>query len=429
MRPGPRGLLGSLAVLTILTLAQEVSGQGVPVPETCTACHLDLEEERLRRPAELFQEDIHAERGFGCLECHGNPRTGAPPAPSEGFLGVPARTSVPAMCGRCHSDPDFMRDFDPAIRVDQVTEYHSSVHGRRLRELGDPDVATCVSCHPAHRIKPPSDPESSVYALNVAELCGSCHADETLMASRGQGADQLDLYRTSVHGRLMFEEGDVSAPTCNDCHGNHGATPPGVASVHAVCGQCHATMEEFFNENRHNGIFTEAGLPGCSTCHGHHDVIRPSDEDLREKNREVCQSCHEPGEAWTHELLVMAVLLDSLKAEERRSDSILAEAENLGMEVSQARFELEDVATALTSARASIHAFRVEPVLEEVEGGLEITDRAQARGMEALEEHGFRRRGLAASVAIILVLVAGLALKIRQIERTSSHKERQAHGS
>ena len=43
----------------------------------------------------------------------------------------------------------FMKRYNPSLRVDQVAEYATSVHGRRLRELSDPKVATCASCHPA----------------------------------------------------------------------------------------------------------------------------------------------------------------------------------------------------------------------------------------------------------------------------------------
>lgn len=407
------------AGLVLLADASAIGAQGVPVPETCTACHLRLEEEHLRRPAELFRTDVHAEAGFGCLECHGNPEGTGAPDPTAGFLSVPQKTEIPALCGRCHSDPELMRDYDPSLRVDQVTEYYTSIHGKRLREVGDPDVATCVDCHPTHQIKPPSDPESSVYATNVAETCATCHADEGLMSRHDMEADQFEIYRASVHGQMLFEEGDVSSPTCNDCHGNHGAAPPGVASVQRVCGQCHATQDGLFTENEHDEHFLEAGLSGCNACHGHHDVESPVDEDLRRKNEEVCRSCHPVGSSYAFELPAMAYLIDSLQVDRHWADSILDRAENLGMEVSQARFELEDVSTALTQARTAIHAFRLEPVREEVEAGLQVTSRAGARGQDALDEHRFRREGLAASVTIILILILALALKIRQIERSS----------
>ena len=68
-------------------------------------------------------------------------------------------------------------------------------------------------------------------------------------------------------------------------------------------------------------------------------------------------------------------------------------------------------------ARAAIHGFNLDSVNTEVKPGLEISDKAGARGVSALDELQFRRKGLAVSVLIILALVVGLVLKIRQMER------------
>ena len=67
-------------------------------------------------------------------------------------------------------------------------------------------------------------------------------------------------------------------------------------------------------------------------------------------------------------------------------------------------------------ARAAVHAFRVEPVELVAEAGLAIGAKAHARELRALEELKFRRRGLAVSV-VVVALIAGLVLKIRQLER------------
>ena len=96
---------------------------------------------------------------------------------------------------------------------------------------------------------------------------------------------------------------------------------------------------------------------------------------------------------------------------------MLAEATNVGMEVSQAEFELEDVNNALTLARNAIHSFHIEPVRENVAAGLKLTATGYGRGKAALDEHRFRRVGLGVSTLIIFGLIAGLVLKIRQIER------------
>jgi hypothetical protein len=87
------------------------------------------------------------------------------------------------------------------------------------------------------------------------------------------------------------------------------------------------------------------------------------------------------------------------------------------MEVSQAQFELNEAKNALVKARATMHAFTIEAVKREIEPGLQISAKAYERGVRALEELQFRRKGLAVSVVIILALIGGLVFKIRQLER------------
>ena len=80
--------------------------------------------------------------------------------------------------------------------------------------------------------------------------------------------DQLARWQQSVHARALVERGDLSAPTCNDCHGNHGAMPPGVESVTFVCGQCHGREASLFRASAkhegfvaHNEMFRELDHP------------------------------------------------------------------------------------------------------------------------------------------------------------------------
>jgi hypothetical protein len=96
-----------------------------------------------------------------------------------------------------------------------------------------------------------------------------------------------------------------------------------------------------------------------------------------------------------------------------RARGVLEEAENRGMEVSQALFELEDLSNSLTRARAAIHSFHTETVAEALQPGFVVARTAWDRGLGALAEHRFRRVGLAYSSAIILALIASLLLKIR----------------
>jgi len=402
-----------------------VSGRPTPLAaqqrsESCTTCHLEIGDERLAKPVKQFGEDIHSAKGFGCVACHGGDAKEAGMEamdPAKGYIGKPERRQITQVCGRCHSDAQFMKRYNPSLRVDQVAEYATSVHGRRLRELGDPKVAICVSCHPAHSIKPPADPRSSVHPLRVAETCGRCHADAKYMEPYKIPTDQLQKYKESVHWQLMLVKGDLSAPTCNDCHGNHGAAPPGISWVGNVCGQCHTVMAEFFAKSVHRKAFAQMGAPGCATCHNNHDIKAASDDMLGLGDKAVCAVCHASGDKGGKAAVEMRQLLDSLNGESDKARAILIQAERAGMEVSQAQFDLNGAKDALVKARAAVHAFTVQAVKKEAEAGLTISAKAYARGVRALDELQFRRKGLAVSLVVILALIVGLVFKIRQLDR------------
>ena len=413
-------VLACLVLLALLAWPSPASAQ--QQAESCATCHLETGDDRLANPAREFPQDIHAAKGFGCVACHGGDAKEAGMEamdPAKGYIGKPERRQVAQVCGRCHSDAQFMKRYNPALRVDQVAEYVTSVHGRRLRELGDPKVATCVSCHPAHSIKPPSDPRSSVHPLKVADTCGRCHADAKYMESYRIPTDQLQKYKESVHWQMMSVKGDLSAPTCNDCHGNHGAAPPGVSWVGNVCGQCHTVMAGLFAKSVHAKVFVEMGTPGCATCHSNHEIKPASDEMLGLGDKAVCAGCHSGDDKGGKAATAMRALIDSLGSELDKSRAILLQAERAGMEVSQAQFDLNGAKHALVKARAAVHGFAVEAVKKEAEPGLAISAKAYGRGVRALDELQFRRKGLGVSLVIILVVIVGLVFKIRQIDRRS----------
>jgi len=371
-------------------------------------------------PAKAFDGDIHKAKGFGCVACHGGDANAAGMEAmdrAKGFIGVPKRQQIPQVCGRCHADAAFMKRYNPSLRVDQVAEYESSVHGSRLRQLGDPKVATCASCHPAHNIRPPSDPKSSVYPLHVADTCGRCHGDAKYMAGYKIPTDQVAKYKTSVHWKAMTDKGDLSAPTCNDCHGNHGAVPPGVSFVGNVCGQCHSLTADLFKKSVHAKVFAEMGNPGCATCHENHGIQPPGDFMLGLGDKAVCSTCHGADDKGGKTATEMRALIDSLSGETQKANAILLQANHAGMEVSQAQFDLNGAKDALVKARTAVHSYTVAPVKQEVEVGLAISSKAYARGIRAMQDLRFRRVWLTIFLVVVLALAAGLVMKIRQVDR------------
>jgi predicted CXXCH cytochrome family protein len=419
-------VLGRAAMGLVLALGALAAGgrpaaaQPAAEADGCTTCHLETGDDRLAEPARRYAEDIHRAKGFGCVACHGGDGTAPGPEamdPAKGYIGVPRHRQVIQVCGRCHSDATFMRRYNPSLRVDQVAEYVTSVHGRRLRQLGDPKVATCASCHHAHSIKPRSDATSSVHPLNVAKTCGTCHADAKYMAGYRIPTDQLDKYTKSVHWHTLSVKGDLAAPTCNSCHGNHGASPPGVGWVGNVCGQCHTVIAELFAKSVHARVFREMGTPGCATCHQNHDIQPASPTMVGVDDQAVCAACHAAGDAGGAAAGEMRALLDRARREQGAAAALLERAEHAGMEVSQARFDLNGATDAIVKARTAVHTFTVAAVRTEAESALAVSAKAHARGVRALDDLRFRRQGLVVSLVIILALIGGLVVKIRQIDR------------
>ena len=203
----------------------------------CLNCHLDWEDED--GAAAKYTRDIHSQKGLGCAECHGGDPTMDDMddvRDSKGYRGVPNHLEVPDFCARCHADAAYMHEHNPSLPVDQLAKYKTSIHGQRLFAGKDEKVANCISCHSVHEIGNGQMPYSSTHPANLPATCGKCHSDKDYMAEYNIPTDQLEKYISSVHGQALLERGDLGAPACNDCHGNHGAAPPGVTSLAAVCG-------------------------------------------------------------------------------------------------------------------------------------------------------------------------------------------------
>ncbi|MFQ5945757.1 MAG: hypothetical protein ACE5NC_05825, partial [Anaerolineae bacterium] len=183
------------------------------------------------------------------------------------------------------------------------------------------------------------------------------------------------------------------------------------------CGQCHVVHEELFSKSVHAKAFVQMGMPGCATCHGNHGIVEAGDEMLGLGDKAVCAGCHSAEDTGGKTAAHMRVLIDSFQGEYGKARAILRQAERAGIEVSQAQFELNGARDALVKARTAVHAFITEAVETETEAGLKITAKAYGRGVRALDELQFRRKGLAVSLVIILALIVGLVLKIRQFDR------------
>ncbi|MCB0200341.1 MAG: cytochrome C [Caldilineae bacterium] len=207
--------------------------------QSCVNCHAEQAEEQV--------DSVHAQvRAAGvneaavCADCHGShdiqpiSRAKHPEISGE----VSAET-----CSQCH---------------DGIFEkYANSVHGDALLN-GNPDVPTCIDCHPAHTA---SDPRTLEFRLESPQLCGDCHADKALMAKYGLSTEVFDTYVSDFHGTtvMLFEKTTPDQATnkavCTDCHGvhdiqtAHGDQSAMKTNLVKTCQECHPDATTSFADS------------------------------------------------------------------------------------------------------------------------------------------------------------------------------------
>ena len=401
--------------------------KGDDISARCASCHAD--ESKMRSfgsslPTNQYanlKASVHgapAVSGKGsiaqCITCHH----------AHGILHVKDPRSpvnhanVVALCASCHSNAALIRQYNPSLPIDQLEKYKTSVHGMRYAK-GDTKVAVCVSCHGTHDIFSSKDVRSKVYPTNIPGTCKTCHADADYMKAYGIPTDQYEKYAASVHGIALLQKNDVSAPACNGCHGNHGATPPGVESISAVCGTCHALNADLFSKSPHKRAFDALGVPECEICHGNHGIAPPTDSMLGVDSAAVCSQCHAPDDSSRGFATARAMrkLMDSVSVTEQRAGLLIGEAEQRGMEVSEAKFQLRDARQFRLQARTAVHAFNEQQFSDVAHKSLAVSEAVEGEARAALDEFVFRRTGLGVSTLIITVLAVALFLTIRRIEK------------
>jgi cytochrome c3-like protein len=381
----------------------------------CVECHATLQG-RLQAVVDESTGSVHGHKGMSCETCHGGNSQDAAHAksPGSGFRGQIKREDIPELCGSCHANTERIKQFNPSLRTDQLSQYHTSVHGMKLAK-GDVNVAVCTDCHGVHNIRPASDPTSPVNALNVAATCSRCHSNVALMKSYRIAATQYADYSDSVHHEAMMVRGDLSAPTCSSCHGSHGAVPPGAASVANVCGTCHVLQAQFFDESPHKAAFPE----GCATCHSAHKIKRPDDNFVGLAAGAACADCHSAEEESGKTAVAIHEHLKSFETSVNQATLLIDRAARSGMDVADAQMEISQAMDALTKARVRVHSAQLAKLDSELTAGSRVLARARSEGDAAIRERNSRRKGLLVPVIVIAAMVFSLGAYIRELERNS----------
>jgi len=415
----------AIRVQSIVTFLLVLSaGSGLPTglllaqEDRCLGCHQEFEDSD--GPSFKISRDIHFQRGLGCVDCHG----GDPALDDmdevravKGYRGAPDHYQIPEFCGRCHSDAAYMRNHNPSLPTDQLDKYRTSVHGQLLFGKRDAKVADCVSCHSVHEIAGGKIPHSATYPTNLPFTCGKCHSDSAYMAPYGIPTDQVAKFQQSVHGQALLEKNDLGAPSCNSCHSNHGAAPPGVASLAAVCGNCHAFEAQAFLKSPHREAFEANDFPMCETCHSNHLVEKPDDRMIGPGDGSTCMECHAVDDG-TRAFLVAdsaSHLIGKLVAAHDSARTLVVEAAAKGMMTTDEEFALKEVNQLLIQTRTLVHAFALDELAPKAEAGLAKADSLQGNAAALIDDYYFRRKGLALATLFITIAAIALYLKIRKM--------------
>ena len=271
-------------VLLLFLLPGLICAQTV---EECMDCHSDEEmtgfisdtvEVSMYVDLEKFQKSIHGD--MECIDCHSS------------VEDVDHDEDLPeVICADCHEDSE--------------EEYRQSIHGL-LANNGSTIFSGCKNCHGTHDIFASDDSSSHTFVLNIENTCGKCHSREDVISILGlKGKGPAIAYHESVHNNILSEQPEKGAPTCNSCHGSHNiylmSDPRSTfnkVNRAETCGECHEKeKEEYYKSIHWHGV--ERGhfeAPTCNDCHGEHGIMSPQDKDAVTNrlhlSSQICANCH-----------------------------------------------------------------------------------------------------------------------------------------
>jgi len=277
-----------------------------PGSVNCNECHEDVAKVYVKHGRLAVGKDPDIPT---CVSCHGAHDI----LPSSDRDSRVSPLNLAGTCEKCHTNVDLIKNHD-LLREEPIKLYESSVHGQATQR-GLQMAATCGDCHSAgnpdgtrtaHRILSAGDRDSTIYHFNIPDTCGKCH--------RGIAED----YWEGIHGQLA-KRGEVDAPVCTRCHGEHGILPasdlrsPVSAArlAEATCAPCHesALLNDRYGVpagrlksyvDSYHGLKRKAGnvtVANCASCHGEHRILPHTDprSSIHPQNLlNTCGGCH-PG--------------------------------------------------------------------------------------------------------------------------------------
>ncbi|HEY6193371.1 MAG TPA: hypothetical protein VI215_13700, partial [Bacteroidota bacterium] len=120
----------------------------------------------------------------------------------------------------------------------------------------------------------------------------------------------------------------------------------------------------------------------------------------------------------------MRRMIDSLDMSQKNAAFLIDEAEQRGMEVSEAKFKLREARQARLQSRTMVHSVDEQRFRGVVEKGLVAAAVVAGDGRQAIDEYYFRRWGLGVATLIITIVGVSLYLLIKRIERRQERAQK-----
>ena len=270
--PSTLKILSFLIIFRLLTsvVTAQTSTIFAPSNSECISCH----EKKISMHA--YNASVH--HSLMCTACHIKDETKQPLAKDILVKKVCIVSYKPMSCSSCHNTI--------------VKEHAASVHNAQRLPV------TCSKCHAdIHNITSIKNNK-----LASAKLCGECHK-------------KVSPYFKSIHYQALLK-GNIDAPGCIDCHGNHGINKidndaQGRSFHTQACMKCHSDAKmmsrnkvttiapESYFESYH-GKNIRLGYPekvaGCSDCHSSHNILPKKDSNSTVNSAHLantCKQCHD----------------------------------------------------------------------------------------------------------------------------------------
>jgi len=271
-----------------------ITGKRIIPNDRCLTCHGDEKKKTDLRddgtPVKIFvhrgkiKESVHGE--LQCTDCHNT------------INRVPHRKApkVVVGCVDCHKETWEAFKDDPTgkhkrlkVVLEEIDKYMGSIHAQPNALDQSRTNATCYDCHEAHDVGKLGTIQRAEKRLKNPEVCGACHEK------------QLAAYRTSDHGKEIFEKQNGKSAVCSDCHTTHSIAAPETdkakRAITKNCGDCHKEAQRTYFDSYHGQVhrlgFTNTAK--CHDCHGSHTIKGEDDptSEIHANNRlKNCRVCH-----------------------------------------------------------------------------------------------------------------------------------------